>query len=155
MRHNLIETVMGAVVLLVAAFFLVFAYTSSGVRTTKGYPLVARFERIDGLNVGSEVRLSGVRVGTVIQEDIDTNSYLAVVKFEVNSNIRLPKDTSAEIISDGLLGNKYIALVPGGEETFLQAEEEVVHTQASVSLESLIGQAIFRPKESGEQKKPE
>lgn len=153
MQHNLIETVMGFVVLVIAGFFLGFAYFGSKIDTTNGYQLTAKFSRIDGIQVGSDVRLSGVQVGQVSSIKIDPETYQAVVKLEIEPTIKFPKDSSAEIISGGLLGSKYIAVVPGGEDTYLADGDLIEHTQASVSLEAMIGQVIFSKKDEDKEKK--
>ncbi len=147
MRHNVIETIMGFFVLSIAGFFLTFAYLSSQLDTTDGYSLSAKFARIDGVQVGSDVRLSGVAVGKVSDVKIDPETYQAVLKMDVQRSIQLPKDSSAEILSSGLLGSKYIALVPGGDDAFLKAGDEISFTQAAVSLEAMIGQVIFSKKD--------
>ncbi|MGL5719698.1 MAG: outer membrane lipid asymmetry maintenance protein MlaD [Alphaproteobacteria bacterium] len=151
-KHNLIEAVMGAVVLLVAVFFLIFAYSSSRFTVMEGYELKARFERADGIIPGSEVRLSGVKVGIVTDLSVDTQAYQAVVTFQVPSNLKLPQDTVAEILGDGLLGSKFIALVPGGDDESLSPGDVLEHTQSSVSLESLIGQLIFSSQDKEDEK---
>jgi phospholipid/cholesterol/gamma-HCH transport system substrate-binding protein len=144
MRRNLIETVLGAVVLIVAVGFLVYAYTATDQPSlSDGYELSAQFDRVDGLDTGSEVRISGIPVGTVVNQSLDPATYRARVRFTVNSSIELPEDTSAEIVSDGLLGGKYLALVPGGSPDTLAPGGEIRFTQSSISLESLIGQYIF------------
>jgi phospholipid/cholesterol/gamma-HCH transport system substrate-binding protein len=153
MKHNVIETVMGFFVLAIAGFFLAFAYTSSQVDTTDGYKLTAKFARIDGLQVGSDIRLSGVAIGKVSNIKIDPETYQAVLTMDIEHRIKLPKDSSAEILSSGLLGSKYIALVPGGDEAFLAAGDEVSFTQASISLEAMIGQVIFSKKDKTEEPK--
>lgn len=147
MKNNLIETVMGGVVLLIAIFFLTFAYMSSGYKNGEGVPYWAQFDRIDGLFVGSDVRMSGVKVGTIKKVDINPQTYLAVVHFTSAPDIALPKDSSAEILSDGLMGNKYLALIPGGEEENLPENAEIKHTQSAISLEGMIGQLIFSAKD--------
>ncbi len=139
---------MGGVVLLIAIFFLTFAYVSSGYKNSEGLPYWAQFDRIDGLFVGSDVRMSGVKVGTVKKVEINPQSYLAVVHFTSDPELKLPKDSSAEILSDGLMGNKYLALVPGGEDENLAAGGELKHTQSAVSLEGMIGQLIFSTKDT-------
>src|SRR5215217_4924578 len=106
-RRNLVEIATGAAVLGVAAVFLAFAVSHSGRSTTSGYPLVARFDRIDGLAVGADVRIAGVKVGAVADATIDPKSYLAVVTLTVRPDIQLPKDSSAEVTSESLLGGKY------------------------------------------------
>lgn len=153
MKHNVIETVMGFVVLTIAGFFLSFAYFSSKIDTTNGYSLSAKFSRIDGVQVGSDVRLSGVAIGKVSDVKIDPETYQAILTMDIEPSIKLPKDSSAEIISGGLLGSKYIALVPGGDDNFLKAGDEVTFTQASISLEAMIGQVIFSKKDKEEPKK--
>lgn len=147
MKNNLIETIMGAVVLGIAAFFLFFAYSSSGLKNDYKTSYTAKFDRVDGLQVGSDVRLSGVKVGLISEITVDPKTFLARVKFSCLDNIGLPSDSSAEIVSNGLLGDKYLALVPGGDETNLSPGSEITYTQASVSLESMIGQLIFSKKD--------
>lgn len=143
MNRNIVEAIMGAVVLGVAFLFIFFAYSKSKWAPVEGYPLVAFFDRIDGLHEGSEVRIGGVKVGAVTQLKVDLETYMAQVTFQVKDKIKLPKDSSAEIASDGLLGSKYLALVPGGDDEVLAAGGRIRHTQSSVSLESMIGKLIF------------
>ncbi len=149
MRRNLIETVLGGVVLLVAALFLVFAYSNASLRTVSGYELLAKFDRIDGLNQGSDVKVSGIKVGTITSQEIDPKSYLAVIRFTVDPRIKLPVDSAAEVVSEGLLGSKYLSLVPGADAKNLQPGQEIRFTQSPVNLESLIGQLIFSGKGGG------
>ena len=146
MNRNIIETIMGAVVLAVASFFIVFAYKSSGMEKREGTTFKADFDRIDGLVVGTDVRMSGVKIGTVLSLTINPKTYLAQATFIVDRNIPLPKDSSAEIVSSGLLGDKYLALVPGGDDENLKEGDQIMHTQSSISLESMIGQLLFSSK---------
>jgi phospholipid/cholesterol/gamma-HCH transport system substrate-binding protein len=148
MSRNIIETAMGAVVLLVAGVFLFFAYSSTDAGRVDGYSLTARFDRIGSLKVGSDVRLSGVKIGTVLESTLDPETYLAVVSFSVKSGLALPEDTSAEIVSEGLLGGQFLALVPGGSPDMLEAGGEIQFTQSAVSLEQLLGKFIFNATES-------
>jgi len=147
MRTNMIEAVMGAIVLVIASFFLVFAYTSSKGSTYSGYELVAKFDRIDGLLVGNDVRVSGVNVGNILNIDIDPNGFLAAVTFTVRKDLKLPVDTVAEITSESLMGGKYVALVPGGEEKVFSPGDKITYTQSAVSFEALIGKYLFSGKE--------
>lgn len=148
MQHNLIETVMGAVVLVVAALFLFFSYTASGRRSVDGYAVNASFERVDGISIGSDVRLAGIKIGSVTDQTLDPKTYLATIKMVVDRSVRLPSDTSAEIVSSGLLGEKYLALVPGGAAEMLPDGGQIRYTQAPVSLEGMIGQLIFSKSEA-------
>jgi phospholipid/cholesterol/gamma-HCH transport system substrate-binding protein len=143
MTGNIIETVMGAVVLVVAALFLFFAYTTSQVRAVQGYQVTAQFERVDGIRDGGDVRIAGVKVGTVLSESLDPKTFLATVRLSIDPAYKLPEDTVAEIVSAGLLGDRYLALVPGGSEQMIPPGGQIKYTQSPVSLENLIGQMIF------------
>ncbi|QJE72962.1 outer membrane lipid asymmetry maintenance protein MlaD [Aerophototrophica crusticola] len=143
MRRNVIETVLGAVVLVVAGFFLFFAYTSADLRPVRGYTLEARFSSTSGLSAGSDVRISGVKVGTVTGQTLDPKSFQAVVSMEIDPTVQLPRDTSAAIASESLLGGRYLQLQPGGEEEMLKAGERIEYTQSAVNLEELLGRFIF------------
>lgn len=150
MRGNLVETLMGAVVLVVALTFLVFVYTRADIGTVRGYELVAKFDRIDGLTIGTDVLVSGIKVGTVVDQRLDPETYLAVVRVSVDSSLKLPEDSSAEIGSNGLLGDKFLVLVPGGSEEMLGPGDEIMFTQGSVDTVNLVGQAIFSQASGGE-----
>lgn len=143
MTRNLLETLLGAIVLIVAIGFLAFAYNTSQVRETNGYELIARFDRVDGLERGADVRISGIRVGTVLDQTLDPETYRAEVRFSLREDIRLPADTSAAVVSNGLLGGKYLALVPGGDIEMLEPGDEITLTQSAVNLEDLVGHMIF------------
>lgn len=152
MSGNVIETVMGAVVLVVAALFLFFAYTTSQIRAVQGYQLTAQFERVDGIRDGGDVRIAGVKVGTVLSAALDPKTFLATVHISVDPTYKLPDDTVAEIVSAGLLGDRYLALVPGGSEQMIPPGGQIKYTQSPVSLENMIGQMIFS--QPGGQRKP-
>src|SRR4029077_9050323 len=143
MRGNVLETVMGAVVLLVAALFLFFAYNTSQLRSVKGYELTADFERVDGIRDGGDVRISGIKIGSIVAQTLDPKTFLARLQLSVDPTIKLPDDTVAEIVSAGLLGDKYLSLVPGGSEKTIPPRGEIRYTQSPVSLEHMIGQMIF------------
>ena len=149
MNRSAIETIMGAVVLVVAGLFLFFAYSSSRLEAGDGYQVVARFNRVDGLAVGSDVRMSGIKIGTVASQRIDPKSYRAVVELDLQSDIRLPADTSARVLSDGLLGNAYVLLEPGGAEETLEPGGEIEYTQDAVNLVDLLGRFIFSAGDKG------
>lgn len=143
MKRNVIETVMGAVVLMVAGLFLVFAYNSADLQSVGGYTITARFNAVDGLATGNDIRVGGVKVGSVVDQKIDTNDYRAVVRMTIRPDVRLPMDTTAVVSSDGLLGGKYIRLDPGSADSMLQDGAELTNTQDIVSLEEMLGKVIF------------
>jgi len=143
--RSLAEMATGAVVLLVAAIFLAYAvlHSGRGAVLTDGISLTANFDRIDGISTGADVRIAGVKVGSVTDTRIDPQSFSAVVTLRVDRSLRLPTDTSAEVTSEGLLGGKYVSLVPGGSERMPADNGQITETQGSVSLESLLGRFIF------------
>ena len=143
MKRNVIETMMGGLVLLVAAGFLFFAYKSGNVQSATGYTITAKFDRVDGLVVGADIRVSGIKVGAVTAQNIDPQTYQAIVSMTIRDDVKVPNDSSAEIVGDGLLGGKYIAIVPGGSSDMVAAGGELQYTQSSVSIEALIGKMIY------------
>lgn len=149
MRSNMIETVMGAVVLVVAAFFLFVAYTSANMHAVKGYGLEARFSSTGGLVSGNDVRISGVKVGTVTATILDPKTFQAVVQIQVDPKIQLPVDTSASIASESLLGGKYLNLQPGGDDEMLKPGARIQYTQSAVNLEDLVGRFMFNAGSGG------
>jgi phospholipid/cholesterol/gamma-HCH transport system substrate-binding protein len=153
MTGNVIETVMGAVVLAVAAFFLFFAYSTSQVRAVQGYEVTAHFDSVAGIRDGSDVRIAGVKVGSIVSEKLDPKTFLATVRMSIDPAYQLPDDTVAEIVSAGLLGDRFMALVPGGSEHMIPPGGRIKFTQSPVSLENLIGQMIFS-QPGAAQKKP-
>jgi len=140
---NLVETLIGAVVLAVAGFFLYFSYDKADIGVVQGYTLTAKFDKVDGVKVGSDVMLAGIKVGTVMAQTLDAKEYLAVLRLSLSSDVKLPDDSAIKIASDGLLGGKYLSIDPGGSEDYLQAGEEIRFTQGSVDLTELIGKAIY------------
>ena len=143
MRRNAIETVMGAVVLLVAGVFVFFAYDMAQVKAVEGYEVTALFYKIGGLNEGSDVRISGIKVGTVIDHELDSESYDARVRMTITREIKLPVDTVASIASEGLLGGKYVRLEPGTDKSYIKHGGIITKTKDFRSLEDQVGEIIF------------
>jgi len=142
--RSFLEVAAGALVLVATVGFLVFALGQSGRSLGgPGITLTAKFDRIDGLAPGADVRIAGVKVGSVVSQRIDPTSFLAVLAFRIDANLRLPADSSAEIASEGLLGGRFVSLVPGGADRILGDGGEITITQSAVSLESLLGRFIF------------
>ena len=119
MQRNIVETVLGAIVLLVAGLFLVFFSKTTDIRPSSGYELTAAFSKIDGLDSGSPVKISGVKVGQVLDFKLDHQNFRAIVRMNIQDGIKLPKDTAAVIASSGLLDGKFMTLEPGADEEFL------------------------------------
>jgi phospholipid/cholesterol/gamma-HCH transport system substrate-binding protein len=155
MGRNLIETIMGAVVLLVAGFFLAFAYNQADLGTVKGYTVSAAFTSVGGLPNGGDVRINGIKVGTVIDQKIDPTTYNAVVRMSISPDIHLPVDTVAAVDSEGLLGGKYVKLMPGRSGQTIAADGTITNTKNYESLEEMVGKIIFLATDSAPNKAPE
>lgn len=155
-QSKTLETIVGLFVAAgLAALFLLAMKVSnlSTVVRKGGYVVTARFENIGGLKVRSPVKMSGVPVGRIAAIDFDDKAYEAVVEMAIDAQYaRIPADTTASILTSGLLGEQYVGLDPGAEETFLKNGDAIKITQSSVILEKLIGQFLFS-KAAGEDKK--
>lgn len=145
MNKNIFETFVGAMVIMVAAWFLMFfmKHNTAVSIANDHYTLFAKFEQADGISVGTPVKIGGVKVGVVIEETLDLKMYNAIVKFSVDKKIQIPVDSTAKIASEGLIGGKYLSIVPGGDEQMLADNQEVKFTQSSINLETLIGKMVF------------
>lgn len=145
MRRNAIEVVTGLVVLVVALGFLGYAISRSGNGGggSGGYTLYASFSSVAGLDVGSDVRMAGVKVGTVQTETIDPKTYLAKVAMSIRKGIKVPRDSGVSVASASLLGGEYLSISPGGDEQTLKPGESFTATQGAVSLQDLLGKFIF------------
>ncbi|AFK57349.1 outer membrane lipid asymmetry maintenance protein MlaD [Tistrella mobilis] len=153
MQRSVVETLLGAAVIAVAVGFAVHAYTGAGRGGSgSGYALTAAFDSVDGIVPGSEVRIGGIKVGSVTGQHLNPETYRAEITLSIDPTIKLPADSSAEIASSGLLGDKYVSVVPGGDDRMLQPGQAITYTQSSVSLESLIGRYLFSSGGSGEEK---
>lgn len=152
MGRNVIETLMGAVVLLIAATFVLISYKSGNIAPNSDvYTITAKFREIGSLSIGSDVRVGGIKVGTISNQYLDSKNYKAVIELSISEDVRLPKDSSASIIGDGLMGGKYVAIEPGGDENYIMNGGEVKFTQDSISLEELIGKFAFGSIDKGDE----
>jgi len=144
MKSSAIETLVGAAVIGAALLFFAFAYRTAGYGgPSGGYHLIAQFNNIDGVSVGTDVRVAGIKVGSVVSQSLDPKSYQARINMILQPQVQLADDTSAKISSEGLLGAKFIALEPGGSDTKLADGGEISYTQGAVDMWSLISQAMF------------
>jgi phospholipid/cholesterol/gamma-HCH transport system substrate-binding protein len=158
MGHNVFETILGAVVLAFAGFFLVFAYSSADLNKVQGYTVRANFPMVDGIKDGTDVKINGVKVGSIQGLKLNTepgdSQYLVTVSMTVEKSIQLPTDTIALVSSESLLGGKYMSLEPGIDETMIKTDGSgrITRTQAPMRLDDLIGQLIYSNKRgSGDQ----
>ena len=145
LKDNVIEALVGLVVLAVAIGFVVWAYqrTEAGGGAS-GYKIAARFANVTGVSTGTDVRVSGMKVGTVTAQRLDAKSFQAVLDMAIDPAVKLPIDSSAAITSEGILGGSYISLTPGGDPQLLKAGDEISDTQGATDLMGLIGGFINR-----------
>ena len=143
MQRNMLETVMGAIVLLTAVAFVSLAYEAANIRGTDGYELEAEFGATGGLSVGDDVRISGIKVGRISQQELDPVTYAARIVMSLDERIRIPADSSARITAASLLGGNYLELIPGADEDMMQPGEVIYDTRDPVSLTDLLGKAMF------------
>ena len=139
MSDNAAEAAIGAAVLAAAAAFAVYAAQASGTSTGHGEkPLTARFPSVEGIAVGTDVRLAGIKVGAVTALELDTESFEATAAFTVRDDLDLPEDTVVKIGTEGLLGGSFLELTPGGSDFMLQAGDEIMDTRGAESLLNLL-----------------
>lgn len=150
MNKKPMETIMGIVVLFVAAFFLYFAYKVSDLQVVKGYEVTAKFLKVGGLNVGSDVRINGIKVGTVVSQKLDNQNYDAEIGMSLASDLKLPKDSTAVIVGDGLIGDKFIKIEPGKSKEFLKDGDVITNVKDFKTIEDMVGEIIFMVTDNGE-----
>ena len=153
MRRNAIETLLGGVVMVVAIAFLFFALDSAQVRGVQGYEINAVFYKIGGLSNGSDVRINGIKVGTVTDSRLNAKTFDAEVKLSIRPDVKLPKDTVAVIASEGLVGNKYVRLQPGTAKETIKPGGKITKSKDFRSLEDQVGEIIFLAGGGKEKKK--
>ncbi|MHA1523954.1 MAG: outer membrane lipid asymmetry maintenance protein MlaD [Alphaproteobacteria bacterium] len=148
MTSKAIETLTGGAVICIAIIFFVYAYQAVTLKSASGsYTVLAEFGQVNGISTGSDVRLSGIKVGTVVGQKLNPETFQAILTLSIVPTVRLPEDSSAKITSDGLLGGNYVSLQPGGAENLLAEGDAIQYTQSAVDLMSLIGQALFGGKD--------
>lgn len=143
--RNVVETIVGIAIVVVTVYFFLHAQNQANIKPAMdSYNLSAKFSKIDGIAKGSDIRIAGIKVGTVISQNLDRESYEAVLELNIDKNVKIPSDSSAAIVSEGLLGSKYVSIEPGADEEFLNAGDKIIYTQSSVNLETLIGKFMFK-----------
>jgi phospholipid/cholesterol/gamma-HCH transport system substrate-binding protein len=142
---NKVETLVGAAVIALALGFFFYASktTGAGGAVSGGYKVIAEFDNAEGINVGTDVRLAGIKIGTVTGQSLNAENYMARIELTLDPKVALSDDTAAKISSEGLLGGKFIAMEPGGSETKLADGSMMTLTQGAVDIWSLISSAMF------------
>jgi phospholipid/cholesterol/gamma-HCH transport system substrate-binding protein len=144
MKDNAVETAIGAVVILIAAAFFIFVYSTTDKATgSSGYRVTAEFDNIGAVNVGTDVRMAGIKVGSVVAQELDPETYQARLTLAIDPKLKLADDTTAKVSSEGILGAPYISLEPGGSETFIADGGQIEITQGAIDLWKLVSEAMF------------
>jgi phospholipid/cholesterol/gamma-HCH transport system substrate-binding protein len=144
MKNNLLESLIGFVVVLIAIIFFIYSYSMMGNKnSSKTYEITAVFNEVSGLMSGSDVRLSGIKIGSVTSQTLNADTFDVVVSMQINNDIKIPTDSSAKISAEGLLGGNYISIEPGGSDEILSDGDVIEFTQGSIDLIGLLGNAVF------------
>ncbi len=139
MASNAAEVITGGAVVAAAAGFLLYATQFGGLSPQTGaYPLTASFRSAEGITVGTDVRLAGVKVGSVTQLELNPETFRAEATFSINEGVIVPDDTAAVVASEGLLGGSFIEILPGGSPFNYNSGDEILDTESSVSIVSLL-----------------
>ncbi|MBO7257951.1 MAG: outer membrane lipid asymmetry maintenance protein MlaD [Alphaproteobacteria bacterium] len=143
MKKNPVETILGFFVLIFTGLFLFFAASRVDIKRIEGYTITANFSKIGGLEVGSDVRISGIKVGSVMATRLNPQDYTADVELSIDQNVKLPIDTIAGIADVGMMGDKYVRLEPGKSQAILKDGDTMTQTHSYKSLEDNISEFIF------------
>jgi phospholipid/cholesterol/gamma-HCH transport system substrate-binding protein len=158
-QNNVAETLIGAVVIAVAVGFLAFAYLRTGSGSLSGYEINARLPKADGLSVGTDVRLAGIKIGTVTDLTLDSKTYLVTVHMSIRNDIKLPVDSSVLVTQAGFLGGQYLSITPGGDEKMMTAGSFFENAQGSIDVMGLVnrftGGGSSPPKPAAPQAQPQ
>jgi phospholipid/cholesterol/gamma-HCH transport system substrate-binding protein len=145
-RENAGEALVGLLVVLLAVWFVMFAWDRTGGGTKAGaIRITAIFPNASGVSPGTDVRVSGLKIGSVKSLSLDPQSYQVKVNIALDPSVKLPSDSSAQITSEGLLGSTFVAFTPGGSPNPLKTGDTITDTQGSMDLMALIGQFINKP----------
>lgn len=144
LRDNLVEAIVGLLVVLLAVWFFVFAWQRTGGGMEDSIRVTALFPAANGVSIGTDVKLAGLKVGSVAGQRLDPETYQAEVTLAIDEDVRIPSDSSAAITAEGLLGGTFIVLLPGGSPTPLKDGDMIFDTQGSIDMMGLIGSFINR-----------
>lgn len=138
-QTNITETLIGAGVVVVALIFAALAYYRTGAGHLSGYEINAKLPKADGLAIGTDVRLAGIKVGTVSDLTLDPKTYLVTVHMNIRNDIKLPVDSSVLVTQSGFLGGQYLSITPGGDDQMMAAGSYFENAQGSIDVMGLVG----------------
>jgi phospholipid/cholesterol/gamma-HCH transport system substrate-binding protein len=147
-RSNAAEVITGAVVILVAVALLGLTYLRTGTGSLSGYEVTAKIDRADGLGIGTDVRISGIKVGEITDMVLDPNNFLVTVHMNIHSDVKLPTDSSLAVTQSGLLGGQYIVIQPGGDSANIAPGGTISNAAGSINLMGTINH-FMAPSSSG------
>lgn len=144
MKQGAIETIVGFVVMCVAALFFTFSYKiSHASKSGEGYIIRADFQNIEGLSEGNDVKLSGIKIGYIDSVSLEKDTYFAVAKLRIQKGIEIPSDSRAMVSTNGLLGGKYVRITPGAADDVLKDSDKIKFTQSALNIEDLISKLMY------------
>jgi phospholipid/cholesterol/gamma-HCH transport system substrate-binding protein len=144
MKNNIIELLVGFAVIIIAASFFIFGYKINYKDdNVDNYTINAYFQNIEGLEQGSDVKLSGIKIGYVENITLEKDTYYAIVKMRINKAVEIPADSRAIVSTSGILGGNYVRITPGGDDVNLADNEKIKFTQSALNLEDLIGKLMY------------
>ena len=142
--NNAAEVLIGAAVVAVAVIFIVFVYMRTGTGSLSGYEVNAKLAKADGLGIGTDVRLAGIKVGTISDLTLDPKTYLVVVHMNIRDDIKIPADSSV-MVGSPLLGSAYLSISPGGDDKMIAPGGFFENAQGSVDVNGLIQRFMSSP----------
>jgi len=153
-KNNTFETLIGTFVLIVAIIFVYIAMkVSNNTQNMKaGYKVIAEFSNIDGINIGSDVKIAGVKVGSVTDILLNSQDYKAILTIKFQKDVLVPSDSLFKVSTSGLIGAKYINVKVGNEEDFFKNGDKADFTESTMDLEDLIGRYVFNNENKNEKK---
>lgn len=141
MHNDTVETLIGAAVIAIALIFVVYTYRTTGTANMNGYELTAKMSRVDGVAVGTDVRLAGVKIGSVQALTLEP-SYLVAVHMDIHNDVKIPDDSSLLVTSSGLLGGSYLSIAPGGSDKMLPPGGMIKNTQGAIDMMGLLNRFV-------------
>ncbi len=141
-QNNVAETLIGAAVVAVAVLFVIFGYYRTGTGSLSGYELNAKLAKVDGLGIGTDVRLAGIKIGSVTDLTLDPKTYLATVHMSIREDVKIPTDSSVLVTSAGLLGSQYLSITPGGDDKMMVPGAFFENAQGSIDVMGLVGRVM-------------
>lgn len=149
-EKNPLEAVLGIFIIIFALYFLLFAFSKADIRAVKGYDIIVELPKLGGLNVGGDAKLHGVKIGTVKNVKIDETNYNVVLTVSLKKHLKLPIDSTASVISNGLLGEKYLRIQPGSANIYLKANDSIQGKDYK-TLEDIVSDFIFSDESSNKE----